>query len=191
MGGAIALLALHATPTLVRAAVLSAPMLDLETGLLPRPFARALAWLAVRMGFGDTFVPGGGPWRFDADLSPAISPISHDAERCLVHRDWFEFQTRLRVHGPTFAWADAAFALAQHFREPAFLREITTPLLIGSARRERFVRPRAHHRAARHLPNCTLVDFPTAKHELFHETDDVRERWFAAIDSFCAQHLHP
>ncbi len=191
MGGAIALLALHANPALVRTAVLSAPMLDLETGLLPRPLARGLAWLAVRLGFGSAFVPGGGPWRFDPDLSPATSPISHDAERCLVHRDWFADQARLRVHGPTFAWADAAFALVRHLRSPIFLQGITTPLLIGSAGRERFVRPSAHRRAARHLPNCTLVDFPFAKHELFHETDDVRARWFDAIDAFCAQHIKP
>ena len=55
---------------------------------------------------------------------------------------------------------------------------------MGSAGRERFVDPRAHRRAADLLPDCRLISFPDAKHELFLERDAIRSEWLAAIQSF-------
>jgi len=192
MGAAIALLALHRNPALAQAAILSAPMLDLASGWCPRALARSLTWLATRTGFGGQFIPAGpasGPWRRDANLCPQNSITSHDPARCMVHQSWFESCPRLRVDGPTFAWADAAFALTARLRAKNFLAAITTPILIGSAGKEFLVRPQSHRPAAERLPHGRIVAFPDAKHELFHETDDVRSRWFKAIDHFLAEHL--
>ena len=192
MGGAIALLALHQNPKLVDTAILSAPMIEPTSGGLPRFLARFIPWAAVGLGLGGHFIPAGpasGPWRYDDSLSPETSIVSHDPERGLVHREWFENQPRLRVDGPTFAWAKAAFGLSRRLLAPGFLAGVTTPILIGSAGKELLVRPQSHRVAAARLPNCKLVEFPAAKHELFHETDAVRSRWFAEIETFAALHF--
>ena len=189
MGGAIALLALRQNPGLVNAAVLSAPMLKIEAGM-PRIVARAFAWTASTLGFSKMFVPGAGPWRFNRRLSADTSPTSHDPERCLIQNAWFEAQPRLRVDGPTFGWVNAAFQMTDRFGVKGFFESISTPILLGSAGRERFVNPRKHRRAAKRLQQCRLVEFPTAKHELFMEADVYRQAWFAEIDAFVSARIY-
>ena len=189
MGAAIGLLALARNPALVDAAVLSAPMLGIETKPFPRLGARLLAAIATFLGFEKHFVPGAGPWRFNADLSPAKSHVSHCPDRCQIHQRWYQAQPRLRVDGPTYGWLHSAFRLTKRFRAKGLLESITTPILLGSAAKERFVKPKSHVRAAARLPNCRLVKFPDAKHELFMECDDIRARWFTEIDAFIAAHL--
>jgi alpha-beta hydrolase superfamily lysophospholipase len=49
--------------------------------------------------------------------------------------------------------------------------------------------PSSHRRAARLLPDCTLVEFPDSKHEPFLERDPIRARWFEAIDQFIAERV--
>jgi hypothetical protein len=70
-----------------------------------------------------------------------------------------------------------------------FLAGIDTPILLAGAGIETFLCPEAHHRAARLLPDCSLVEFPESKHEPFLERDAIRDRWFAAIDQFVAASL--
>ncbi len=191
MGGAIALLCLSLTPGIVDAAVLSAPMLGLPLPPIVHLLARMYARMMTKLGFANHFIPGAGPWKARENLCAANSRASTDAERCLLQREWFTFDPQLRVDGPTFGWIDAAFALTTRLRNPAVLRRIMTPILLGSAQRELFVNPSAHRRAAKYLPHCQLVAFPGGKHELFHESDSVRGPWFEAIDAFSAAHLHP
>lgn len=189
MGAAIALLSLRASPSLAHAAILSAPMLALHTGLVPAFMARILARSATAAGFGKNFIPGEGPWTFDADLDATTSVTSHDPERCRVQRGWFETHPRFRIDGFTYGWLDSAFALTARLKQPGVLEAVTTPLLIGSAGREFFVSPAQHRKAAARFPDCKLVAFPDAKHELFMETDTFRDMWLAEIDAFLAARL--
>ncbi len=189
MGGAIALLALHHKADLVNAAILSAPMLKIETGV-PRFVAWGLAWFMTTIGFKRMFVPGAHPWTYDERLSPETSPTSNDPERCLIQRTWFDSQPRLRVDGPTYGWLYASLRMTRNFSTPGYLEKITIPVLLGSAGRERFVNPRKHRRAAIYMPDCRLVEFPTAKHELFMEADSYRDAWFAEIDAFIGTHIY-
>lgn len=185
MGAAISLIALHEHPGIVKAAILSAPMLEINTGHIPHWVARLLAGAMTAIGRGDDFVPGAGPWPY---TGPAVS---NDPVRGQLLDAWFRAQEDLRLDGPTYAWLNAAFSLTARTSDAGFLSAIKTPILMGSAGEDLLVVPAAHGRAARLLPNCRLVTFAQAKHELFHETDAVRARWFAAIDAFIAQHLSP
>jgi lysophospholipase len=192
MGGAISLLALHGHPSLVDAAVLSAPMLEINTGDKPRWAARLLAKVMTAIGRGDGFVPGAGPW---PNLAPRFPPgtnrVSNDPARGKLMDAWFTAFADLRMDGPTYAWLSTAFALTSATRGAGFLRKIETPILMGSAGHDLLVDPAAHLRAAALLPNCRLVTFDEAKHELFQETDAIRSRWFAAIDAFISEQVRP
>lgn len=190
MGAAIALLMLSDHAALVDAAVLSAPMLALETGNVPRWAAKALARLMTAAGRADRFVPGAGPWS-DRALTPATSRVSNDPARCRLQDAWFAAAPDLRLDGLTYGWLDAAFRLTARLARPSVLARIATPILIGSAGQDLLVDPTAHVHAAAALPNCRLVAFSAAKHELFHETDEIRDRWFAAIDAFAGEHIRP
>jgi lysophospholipase len=189
MGGAIALLCLAQSPGVFDVAVLSAPMLGIRTGRIPRPLARCITTTARASGLGLCFIPGAGPWRPDRIPSPEISRISSDPERCRLQYGWFSARAGLRVDEPTYGWLDASLRLVKKIGRPEFLREIRTPILLASAGIETFVDPEAHRRAARLLPDCRLVEFPESKHEPFLERDAIRNRWLDMIDRFVAERL--
>jgi lysophospholipase len=158
MGGAIALVCLRQSPGLFEAAILSAPMLGIRTGRVPRAVARGIAGAARASSLGLCFIPGAGRWRPDRLPSPEGSRISSDPERCRLQYWWFSAHAQLRVDEPTYAWLDEAFRLVARIRKPEFLAGIEIPILLASAGIESFVEPEAHRRAARLLPDCTLVE---------------------------------
>jgi lysophospholipase len=189
MGGAVALLCLRRHPGLFDAAVLSAPMLGIGVGGLPPALMRCITGLVRAAGLGICFVPGASRWRSDRIPTPERSRVSNDPERCRLQYAWFSADTALRVDAPTWGWLDSALRLAARMAKKEFLTGIETPILLASAGVETFLRPEAHRRAARLLPDCTLVEFPDSKHEPFLELDAIRDSWFAAIDHFIAERL--
>lgn len=190
MGGAISLLALRHHAPLVDAAVLSAPMLAVNTGSVPAWAARLFARLMTLIGRGDEFVPGAGAWpNLAPRFPPGTSRVSNDPARSKLMDAWFTAHADLITDGPTHAWLGSAFTLTAAVQKPSLLRKIDTPILMGSAGRDLLVDAAAHLRAAALLPHCRLVTFAEAKHELFQETDEIRARWFAAIDAFIAEHI--
>jgi len=189
MGGAIALVCLRRSPRLFDAAILSAPMLGIRTGRIPRTVARCITGAARASGLGLCFIPGAGRWRADRIPSPEGSRISSDPERCRLQYGWFSARAQLRVDEPTYGWLDEAFRLVTRISRPEFLANIRTPILLASAGIECFVEPEAHRRAARLLPDCTLVEFPDSKHEPFLEQDAIRDRWLGAIDGFVGEQV--
>jgi lysophospholipase len=189
MGGAIALLCLRRYPGLFDAAILAAPMLAIRTAGLPRTVARCVTGAARISGLGLCFVPGAGRWRPERIPSPERSRTSTDPDRCRLQYSWFLARAALRHDEPTWGWLDAALRLTARVTRTEFLAAIDTPILLASAGRETFLSPEAHRRAARLLPDCTLVEFPDSKHEPFLERDAIRDSWFAAIDHFIAERV--
>jgi lysophospholipase len=187
MGGAIALLCLRDNPGLFAGAVLSSPMLGLRIGRLPPASLRCITGPLRIAGLGTRLIPGARRWPPARLPSPERSRNSSDPERCALHYAWLAADPSLRLDGPTFAWVDATLSLLGRIGKREFLAGIPTPILIGSAVRDRIVSRAAHRRAARLLPDCTLFELPGSKHEPFLEQDDIRNRWFAAIDRFLIQ----
>jgi lysophospholipase len=188
MGGAIALLCLHARPELFDAAVLSSPMLGLRLGRVPPASLRAITGPLRIAGFGTRLVPGTKRrWPPGRLPSPERSRATSDPERCRLHHAWLAADPRLRVDGPTFGWIDATLAILGRIGKAEFLAGIETPILIGSAGRDAVVSRAAHRRAARRLPDCEMVELPESKHEPFLEQDAIRDTWFARVDRFIGE----
>jgi lysophospholipase len=189
MGGAIALLCLRRHPELFRAAILSAPMLGLLKGWTPTTLLRALTGPARLTPLGLCRLPGTYRWRPNSPPTPERSRISSDAERCRIRHAWVSSEPTLRLDQPTYGWLDPALGLIARIGKPSFLAAIKTPILLGSAGREQIVAPAAHRRAARHLPDCTLVELPESKHDPFMERDAIRDQWLERIDRFLTERL--
>jgi lysophospholipase len=189
MGGAIGLLCLSRYPGLFDGAVLSAPMLGIRTVGLPPAVVRCISGAMRIGGLGLCFVPGAGRWRPERIPSPERSRTSTDPDRCRLQYSWFLADAALRHDEPTWGWLDGALRLTARIGKKEFLAAIDTPILLASAGRETFVQPEAHRRAARLLPDCTLLDFPNSKHEPFLERDEIRRCWLAAIDRFITDRL--
>jgi len=185
MGGAIALLCLHAHPKLFDAAVLSSPLLGLRLGRLPHASLRAITGPMRIAGLGSRLLPGAKRrWPPGRLPSPEHSRATSDPERCRLHHAWLTADPDLRVDGPTFGWVDSALAMLGRIGKAEFLAGVETPILLGSAGRDAVVSRTAHRRAAGLLPDCELVELPDSKHEPFLEQDDIRDEWLARVDRF-------
>ena len=189
MGGAIGLICLKHHPHLFAAAVLSSPMVGLRTGRVPPTLFRLITRPARAAGFGFCFIPGARKWRPDPLPSPERSRVSTDAERCRLRHAWFSAEPGLRLDQATYGWVDSALGLVARISKPEFLSGIRTPILIGRAGREVVVSPMAQRRAARLLPNCTLIELPESKHDPFLERDAIRDYWLSCLDRFIAERL--
>jgi len=189
MGGAIALICLKRHPQLFEAAVLSSPMVGLRTGRVPPTLFRLITRPARAAGLGFCFIPGARKWRPDPLPSPERSRVSTDVERCRLRHAWFSAEPGLRLDQATYGWVDSALGLVARISKPEFLSAIRTPILIGRAGREVVVSPMAQRRAARLLPNCTLIELPESKHDPFLERDAIRDYWLSCLDRFIAERL--
>ena len=191
MGGAIGLICLRRNPKLFAAAILSSPMLGLRIGKVPPTLLRCITAPARVAGLGVCFLPGAGKWRASRIPSPERSRISTDAERCRLRHAWFSADPSLRLDEATYGWLDSALALIARIQKPIFLAGVHTPVLIGTPERELVVSPVAQRRAARLLPDCTLVELTESKHDPFLERDAIRDEWLHRVERFIAERLVP
>ena len=98
------------------------------------------------------------------------------------------------MDGPlTYGWVRAALEVTDRLSaiRVTIFPAISIPILIGCPGEEHFVDPEAEKRTATRLSMGTLVSYPTARHELFLERDDVRSAWFTAIEQFLDRTLAP
>jgi lysophospholipase len=189
MGAAIGLICLKRHPALFAAAALSSPMVGLRTGRVPPTLIRLITRPARAAGLGVCFIPGAHKWRPGPPPSPERSRVSTDAERCRLRHAWFVADPRLRLDQATYAWVDSALGLVARMKKPEFMTGIKTPILMSRAGREVVVSKKAQRRAARLLPDCTLIELAESKHDPFLERDAIRDYWLACLDRFIADRL--
>ncbi len=188
-GGHISLRYLHEHPKSFDFAVLVSPMLDIKTGTWPRWVARSLANLATTIGFGESYVPGGGDWQPDAEHESNARKNSSDPVRYSVSQTYFRERPELRLGSPTYRWLDIVFDSIVKVNRPAYLEAVHTPLLITSSLADLEVVPEAQERACDLLPNCRLLSVPGARHDLYMERDEFRDQLFDAFDQFAREML--
>lgn len=187
MGGNIALRLLHDHPGLVKAAIFSAPAFRIGARAgMPAWQARALSGLMVTGGLGESYALNQHDWVDDASRNAANSPVSHDQARDQNTLRWFRERPGLRLGGGTYRWAYEFYSSCATVMDPAYQAAVRTPILIGSAGQDTFVDPAAHDEACPRLPNCRLLKYPNARHELLHEVDAVRLPWLDEVDKFIA-----
>lgn len=187
MGGNIAVRLLHDHPGLVKAAVLSAPAFRIGSRAgMPAWQARALSGLMVTGGLGQMYALNQHDWVDDAARNAANSPVSHDQARDQNTLRWLRERPELRLGGGTYRWAYEFYSSCAKVMSPEYLAAIHTPILIGSAGQDTFVDSAAHDEACAKLPNCRLLKYPDARHELLNEADAVRQPFIDQVESFIA-----
>ena len=165
--------------------ILLSPMLD----ILPEGVTGRLLRLVVRcvcaLGLSGRPAPGSRGaaerrGRFDGNL------LTGDERRFARTRAFVAHDPRLQVSGPTYGWLGAAFRSIDRVAADPEIGRLAVPVLLLQSGRERIVSNRAQNRLCRHLPDGTLRTIPGALHEIFSETDEVRDVAWAVIDRFLA-----
>ena len=183
MGGHLGLRFLHDRPGVFTAAVMTAPMFDIDLKGVPGAVARGLGALAVRLGAASWYAPGQRDFRLDRCRFDN-NPLTTCPRRFARFRELLANEPELCIGGVTYGWLDASLRSIALTRRPGWLEAIGTPMLICQAAAERIVSNRAQEEFAARLPRARLVRFPGARHELFLERDAIRDELFRAFDAF-------
>ncbi len=182
MGGCIGMRALLEERVTPAATVMSAPMLGIEMSPMLRFAAETMVALSRRFGFESAYAP--------APKAKQPYVLSQPFEGNLLtgdreHYEWFakhlEAEPGFALAGPTLRWLGAAID------ETAALSAAVPPggpMLIGLGGEEKVVSAETVRAFASRAPDCRLIEFPHARHELFLETEAVRTRFWRRIDRF-------
>jgi len=187
MGGHIALRYLHARPPAIRAAVLSAPMIDIALPERLRWLIAAVVGAGVGLGLGEAYAPGSrdyGPWKqvFEGNA------LTSDPVRFAETHAFIAADPRLASGGGTFGWLKAALASVKLLADKDYLAGFATPICLVQAGDDKVVSNAAQDRFAAAVPCCELHRIDGARHELLKERDALRDRFWQLFDGFIARH---
>ena len=180
MGGCLTMLALATGETRFAGAVLSAPMLGLNTGGKPARAARALAWIMARCGLAADYVLGdkGDPFtqKFPDDA------LTHDAARYARFQAQVNANPDITLGGITWGWADFAFSACAFLRRSKGVEAVVIPVTIVGAGDDSRVLVADEKSIAGRLANGRYTEIADAFHEILIETDDRRGVFWKAFD---------
>ena len=185
MGGCIGALYLEQHPKMFCAAVLSSPMLELNTGNIA-PFA---GWMytrkLVKKGLGKEYLaPDGNDFdgirRFEG--SSCLHQGRYDA--------WFNMrlaQPMYQTNSLSVGWALAS--LQAQSRAVLRAKKIKTQMLLCQAGLDHLVLPRGQNRFAARAKDIQLKKFPTARHEIFNSPLAIRRDYWGTVLDFYSHEL--
>jgi lysophospholipase len=188
MGGNLGLRLLHDRPRLFVAAVMTAPMFDINLKRVPPVIARGLGRAAIGLGGALWYAPGQRDFRLER-CRFAGNPLTSSPARFERFRQALADRPELRLGGVTFGWLHAALRSIAITRKPGYLEAIGTPILVCQAGLERVVANRAQNEFVARLPAARLLRFDGARHEILLEADAIRNAFLEGFDRFVAETL--
>lgn len=185
MGCTIASDYLNQYPQTFAAAVFSAPMFGIRL-----PFAKSLVhWLAQKLDNNrleagkvhSTFVLGGTHYKPD---SFKRNLLTHSQYRYQHYRNVFEANPQVQLGSPTNHWLLEAMNAAQS--TISYAKNSQTPILILQAEKDRIVCNESQNQTL--SKHCHKVVIEGAYHEVFIESDKMRNIALSYAIDFMAQH---
>lgn len=188
MGAHIGLRYLKEHEGVFDSAILTSPMMDIVTSPVPKVVARRMADFARIGNCAKKYVPGGSDWDEKRETQDSVKK-TNDLVRGSVIKEIFKEKPELQAGAPTYGWIYHTFKSIDILNDEKYLKAIKTPLLMQISDDDVIVENKASERAARLLPNCTCVHISKAKHEIWMESDNVRNSWTAQVESFLKNRL--
>lgn len=189
MGCAILAGYMQSHPHPFNAAILASPMLGIYTGLVPYRLALSLA-----VAFGAiNRTCSAEPWYFPgqgnyAEKAFEHNPLTSCAERFQWLMQLYRDNPEAQLGGVTTSWINAAIQAMAHLQSQA--QHWQTPLLLLQASADKVVSNHAQNLWFAKLPDSVLkqkVALAEARHEIFMESDNIRQQAFNAINQFLQQ----
>ena len=115
----------------------------------------------------------------------ALNKLTHSKARYALFRELYDEEQDIQLGGVTTEWLAAAHQAMNKIENSA--GAITTPTLVLSADDDAIIDNKRQRLVAQRMPNATLEIVPRAYHELFTESDDIRERSLTRILDFLTE----
>ncbi len=164
---------------------------DFDSAILSGPLVGhrmpgvALALLRLLDAFGGrSYMPGGGPF--------TVAPFETNKETHSSARHERKFQDyadhpEIRMGDPTVHWVNQTRRMASRIRADA--EKITAALLVFQAAEDAYIDARAIETFCAKVKTCRRILLEGARHEVFIETDPIRDRVVAETRAFIVQRV--
>lgn len=182
MGGHLALRFTHDHPDRVTATVMIAPMIDLYNKKYPYFVIKTLTWVMDKIGLGERFLVGFGPFN-----PKALD--HHNKNQTSDEEEWHYLANICRNNidcnrgGPSYSWVKNSVDSIRLTQASGYAQQVETPVYMAIARVEDYVCQRSQFEMCLHLPKCKAELFDGA-HNLLHEKKSVRDQLWQRIDEF-------
>ncbi len=186
LGGLVTAHLIALRPQLFRAAILSAPLFDMNTGKYPRPVAVALSKALVLAGQGQKYAPGFK----DLDLSEYLldnSPTTQSQVRFDLFKDTLAKLPKIQMGGPDASWVSLLLKETEAKRIETLGGKVRAPVLMLQPTIDGYANPLGMNRFCGAAWDCHKLVIAGGKHETFREKDAYRAPALkAALDFFNA-----
>ena len=168
----------------VTKAVLIAPLLGINTGIVPSFIIRFLVFILYSLGFSTRYIPGAPQWQENWQIKISSDPLSSDPKRGMVRHLWSIKRAKQRMSAVTIGWLYHAFQSMDYLNQAQVLKQITIPCLMVTPLGEKVVSVARQKRAAKIMPDCRQILIPKARHDIWMERDEMRTPFIKAIKEF-------
>lgn len=192
-GGLIGANVIAAAPNLFKAAVLSSPLFEVNTGSHWRWVTRSVLEVEFRAGKAKSYGPGFQDWDpTAATFAENITTRSEERWNAYINflREPANLAT-LPMGGPSVNWGIQSLDETTPAKVAALGQKIAIPILVLNAGDDQYVNRAGQDIFVNNAPHDTsdkplvsLIEFPAARHEIYREVDTVRDRALGVTMNF-------
>ncbi len=179
MGGGIAVDFLQKNPGLIDRAVLTSPMLKIQTKPYPYAVARGIVLGSMAIGRGRQFAIGEKPYNPNDDF--ATNKFTQSKVRFDMWMNLFRELPQTQLGGVTNRWVNEIMKGTKRVRSQ--YGKLLLPLRVIKATDERYSEPSEMEKLCRQAAQCEATTL-VGKHEVLMEKDEVRDLAIQTIVQF-------
>lgn len=180
MGGGIGAMYLEQNPGAFDAAILTAPMFQINTAPYLNSIAHGIASLACLFGFGENYVTGQGPYVAGAPFSK--NKLTHSEVRFARTEQNIVENPAIMTGGVSYSWLKTSIEADEWVFGSR--KNFTSPTLLLQAENERIVMNPAEDRFCQTVTSCKEVILTNSFHNLLLEKDSIRDQAIFEIHTF-------
>jgi lysophospholipase len=184
MGGCIGGLFLERYPNYFDAAILNAPMMQIDTGKYPDLVSKIIANAMCAFGQGKKYILGHNPFDGKPDL---IGSGTSSQKRYDVYFNKQFKDKNLQTAGGSFNWLKESFKATKEVVKNS--NKIQVPVLLIQAGKDTFVKPGGHNKFVQGNSKCELYHIEKAKHEIYIEKDEIVTPYISKVLEFYTSNL--
>lgn len=181
MGGTIGTKFIEDYPDYFDAAVLSAPMLEVNTGNIPKFLADIIVEFEVAIGNGGDYVLGKKAYTPDYNVNE-IGTSS--LNRYKYSHDIVANNKELQRGGASYNWTKEAFDTTKDIIKPENASKVKIPILLFQAYNDTYVKAEGQNKFASSAKNCEIKRIEISRHEIYLEKDEIQKPYLDELLDF-------
>jgi lysophospholipase len=170
MGGGIGTSFLEKYNNYFKAAVLSSPMHEINTGKAPKILANIVSIGMKLCGRGNGYLPGQRPYTGKRAF-PSKSTSCKERYEYLCEK--IKKNDKYHSGGSSALWYIESLKATRKLIRKKNVSKIMIPILLFQAEYDTHVIPKAQNKFASYAKNCRLIHVKGAKHESYSERDEI------------------